>query len=303
MGAGDEWGREPHRVLRVRPGFSLAGFDADATPGWAAGKGAGKRRMKRRGEVLAELQEKLFAHGRTGGDRSVLLVLQGMDTAGKGGIVRHVVGMVDPQGVALTSFGVPSEEEARHHFLWRVRKALPRPGLIGVFDRSHYEDVLVPRVRGLVDPEVWQGRYEEITEFEDEVVAGGTAVIKVLLVVSPGEQAERLRRRLRRPDKHWKYDPGDIDARHLWPSYEGAYEDLLERTSTDAAPWFAVPADHKWYARLAVTELLVHTLEGLRLDWPVVDLDVDGELARLEATVPVTTTPVATTPVTTTSGD
>src|SRR5699024_2243454 len=142
----------------------------------------------------------LFAHGRTGGDRSVLLVLQGMDTAGKGGIVRHVLGMVDPQGVALRSFGVPTAEEARHHYLWRIRRALPRPGYIGVFDRSHYEDVLVVRVEELVPPEAWERRYDEINAFEAKAVAAGTTVVKVMLAVSPEEQTERLRERLVRPD-------------------------------------------------------------------------------------------------------
>jgi PPK2 family polyphosphate:nucleotide phosphotransferase len=278
------WHRPAHEALRAGPGFELAAFDARSTPGWAGSKDAGKEYMAQRGEVLSELQEKLYAHGRTGGDRSVLLILQGMDTAGKGGVVRHVLGMVDPQGVVLTAFGVPTPEESAQHYLWRIRRALPRPGAIGVFDRSHYADVLVVRVEELVPESEWSGRYEEIRAFEEEVAASGTVVVKVLLAVSFDEQANRLRRRLERPDKHWKYDPSDIQARERWPLYQQAYQDVLDRTSTDAAPWYVVPADRKWFARLAVAELLIEALEGLDLEWPRVDLDVDREIARLEAT-------------------
>ena len=282
--ATDAWREPPGTVLRAGPGFDLSAVDPGATPGWAHGRKAGERRTAERGEVLSGLEERLFAHGRTGGTRSVLLVLQGMDTAGKGGIVRHVLGMVDPQGVALRSFAAPTPEEAAHPFLWRIRRALPAPGRIGVFDRSHYEDVLVARVEGLVPEEVWRGRFAEITAFEEELVAAGTVVRKVFLVVSREEQAARLRRRIERPDKHWKYDPADIDARARWPRYAEAYADVLARTSTPEAPWCVVPADHRWYARLAVTELLVDALGSLELGWPVVDLDVEAELARLAAT-------------------
>lgn len=284
------WNRRPHELLRAGPdGPRLTGPDAldrSSTPGWEHGKDAGKDWTTERGEHLSELQERLYAHGRTGGDRSVLLVLQGMDTAGKGGIVRHVLGMVDPQGVALRSFGVPTPEEAAQHYLWRIRRALPRPGAIGVFDRSHYEDVLVVRVEGLVPPDEWERRYEEINAFEAEVAASGTSIVKVALAISPQEQAERLRERLERPDKHWKYNPGDIDARERWWDYQEAYQAVLDRTSTDVAPWYVVPADRKWYARLAVTELLVRALDELDLGWPAADVDVAAELARLDASHP-----------------
>ncbi|EYR62709.1 polyphosphate kinase, partial [Actinotalea ferrariae CF5-4] len=266
------------------PGLDLATVDRRGTPGFAGGKAEGAAAMAARGAALSELQEKLYAHGRTGGDRSVLLVLQGMDTAGKGGVVRHVLGMVDPQGVALRAFGPPTPQEATQHYLERIRAALPAPGRIGVFDRSHYEDVLVVRVEGLVPPEEWERRYAEIVAFEEEVAARGTTIVKVVLAVSYEEQAARLRERLERPEKHWKYNPGDIDARLRWDDYQEAYQAVLDRTSTDAAPWYVVPADRKWFARLAVTELLVDALDGLGLDWPRVDLDVPGELARLDAT-------------------
>lgn len=277
------WRTPAHEALRAGNGFDLAGLDRSSTPGWPGDRDDAEEHIAVRGERLSELQELLFAHGRTDGTRSVLLVLQGLDTAGKGGIVRHVLGAVDPQGVALRSFGVPTPEERAHHYLWRIHGALPRPGYIGVFDRSHYEDVLVVRVDELVPPDVWGARYDEINAFEAEVAAAGTVLVKVLLAISPDEQAGRLRERLERPDKHWKYNPGDLDVRAKWPAYDEAYQAVLDRTSTDVAPWYVVPADRKWYARLAVTELLVHALEGLDLTWPAADFDVATELARLEA--------------------
>jgi len=279
----DRWHTPAHEALRVRPDVDLAGFDHASTPGWDGDRESGEERLAERGQQLSALQEKLYAQGRTGGTRSVLLVLQGLDTAGKGGIVRHVIGMVDPQGVALRSFGVPTPQEREHHYLWRIRKALPRPGYLGVFDRSHYEDVLVVRVEELVPPEVWGARYDEINAFEAEVAAAGTTIVKVALMVSPAEQALRLRERLERPDKHWKYNPGDLDVRTKRPAYEEAYRAVLDRTATDVAPWYLVPADRKWFARLAVTELLTHALEGLDLRWPPADFDVAAELARLDA--------------------
>ena len=282
----NRWSAPAHEVLRATSGFDLAGLDRRATPGWRDGKKAAVARLNNRMARMSELQERLFAHGRSDGTRSVLLVLQGMDTAGKGGIVRHVIGAVDPQGVLLRSFGVPTHEELSHHYLWRIRNALPRPGYIGVFDRSHYEDVLVVRVAELVPPDVWEPRYDEINAFEAEVTAAGTTVVKVLLAVSAREKAARLRERLERPDKHWKYNPGDIDAREQWDAYTGAYQAVLDRTSTDVAPWYVVPADRKWYARLAVSELLTRALKDLGLSWPLADFDVPTELARLAASQP-----------------
>ncbi|GIG38881.1 PPK2 family polyphosphate kinase [Cellulomonas phragmiteti] len=271
-------------LLRVRPGFRLADVDPGATPGFDGSRSDGEQALAAVGGELSDLQERLFAHGRTGGQRSVLLVLQGLDTAGKGGIVRHVLGLVDPQGVALRSFGVPSAEERRHHYLWRVRRALPRGGSIGVFDRSHYEDVLVVRVDELVAPEVWQKRFDEINRFEAQVAAAGTTIVKVALWVSRQEQYQRLRERLERPDKHWKYSPSDVDVRARRPAYEAAYQEVLDRTSTEVAPWHVVPADSKWYARLAVSALLHRALVDLDLGWPEPGYDVAAELARLEAT-------------------
>ncbi|MEE6273093.1 PPK2 family polyphosphate kinase [Georgenia sp. MJ206] len=279
------WTAQPTEILRPGPGFELATTDRRATPGWDAGKKDAKAFMAERGQLLSELQERLYAHGRTGGDRSVLLVIQGLDTAGKGGIVRHVIGMVDPQGVALRAFGVPTAEERRHHYLWRVRRELPRPGYIGVFDRSHYEDVLVARVDELVPESVWSQRYAEINRFEEKVVAAGTTVIKVALMPSYDEQGLRLMERLDRPDKHWKYNPSDVDTRTRWDDYQAAYADVLARTSTPDAPWHVIPADRKWYARLAVTELLTRALLELDLGWPSATFDVAHERERLAATM------------------
>ena len=270
--------------LRVREGFDLASFHRGSRPGLKGGSSAAEDLLADQGEVLDELQEELYAHGRAGGTRSVLLVLQGLDTAGKGGIVRHVVGLVDPQGVSIRSFGVPTEEEREHDFLWRIRRALPEPGRIGVFDRSHYEDVLVARVDALVPPEVWEARYDLINEFESEVVAAGTVVVKAALMVSYEEQGERLAERLERPDKHWKYNPSDIDTRLRWDDYQEAYQAVFDRTSTEHAPWYVIPADDKDYARLAVSQLLVEALESLELDWPEADFAAATEKARLEAT-------------------
>lgn len=275
------WTTPAREALRA-DGLDLSGYDHRATPGWVGSRKDAEKLLAERGEQLSELQEKLHAHGRTGGRRSVLLVLQGMDTAGKGGIVRHVIGMVDPQGVQLKSFGKPTPEELSHHYLWRIRNALPTPGKIGVFDRSQYEDVLVVRVNELVPQDVWEPRYEEINEFERELVGAGTVVVKVALLISKDEQKARLRERLDRPDKYWKYNPGDVDERLRWEAYQEAYQAVFERTSTELAPWHAVPADNKWFARLAVAELLLGALESLELDWPEADFDVAAEIERLE---------------------
>ncbi len=285
MAPKNRWHRHPAEVLRADESFSLTDLDHRATPGWKGSKAQGKAFGAARGDLLSELQERLYAHGRTGGDRSVLLVVQGMDTSGKGGVVRNVMGMVDPQGVALRAFGRPSEEELGHHFLWRVRKALPTGGQIGVFDRSHYEDVLVARVDNLVEPEVWQKRYEEINKFEREIADSGTTIIKVALMISRREQGLRLMERLHRVDKHWKFDPSDVDARKQWEDYQQAYADVFARTSTEVAPWYVVPADRKWYARLAVTELLTAALIDLGLSWPTPRWKVETQMRHLAKTM------------------
>ncbi|WP_431967015.1 polyphosphate kinase 2 family protein [Nocardia sp. bgisy134] len=263
-------------------GLRIAELATSSTPGFTGDKKNAQKLLMQRGEALSVLQEKLYANGRSGDKRSVLLVLQGMDTAGKGGIVRHVIGSVDPQGVDHAAFGVPTDEERRHHYLWRIRNALPRGGQIGVFDRSHYEDVLVVRVHELVPREEWEPRYDEINQFERELIGQGITLVKVAMFVSLDEQKKRLCQRLERQDKYWKFNPSDIDERAYWPAYHEAYQAMLDRTSTADAPWYVLPADHKWYARLAVTELLIDALEKLELDWPAANFDIAEQLRRLE---------------------
>jgi PPK2 family polyphosphate:nucleotide phosphotransferase len=263
-------------------GDKVANIDTSATPGFKGKKSDAAELQPERNERFAQLQEMLYAGSRGADDnRSLLLVLQGMDTAGKGGITKHVVGAANPQGIRYTGFGVPTEEERKHNYLWRIRRALPPAGHIGVFDRSHYEDVLVVRVHNIVPPEVWSKRYDEINQFEKKLVDDGTTIIKAAMFVSLDEQKARLSERLERPDKYWKYNPADVDERLLWPSYQEAYQAMLERTSTDYAPWHVVPCDRKWYSRLAILELLIEALEGLNLSWPPADFDVKAEKKRL----------------------
>jgi PPK2 family polyphosphate:nucleotide phosphotransferase len=268
--------------LMFRAGDKVADIDASATPGFKGAKADAVKLLDERMTRLAELQEMLYANYKAADEtRSVLLVLQGMDAAGKGGIVKHVVGSVNPMGVRYTAFGVPTEEERKHHYLWRIRRALPPAGHIGVFDRSHYEDVLIVRVHNLVPPEVWGKRYDEINRFEKKLVDGGVAIIKLAMFVSPDEQKKQLLERLEDPTKYWKYNPGDIDERKMWPKYQEAYQAVLDRTSTDYAPWYVVPCDRRWYSRLAATELLINTLDGFKLSWPPADFDVEAEKKRL----------------------
>jgi len=272
--------------LRLPDGpIDLADFPTDAKPGFDGKKSEGKATLYALGDELADLQERLWAEGRAAGSRRrVLLVLQGMDTSGKGGTLRHTVGLVDPQGVRITSFKAPSEEELAHDFLWRIRRAVPAPGYIGVFDRSHYEDVLIARVNELAGPEEIDRRYDAINEFERELVEDGTVVLKCMLHVSKEEQRARLLARLDNPDKHWKYEPGDIDSRLRWDDYQAAYALALARTNTEHAPWYVVPSDRKWFRNLAVGQLLLGALRDLDPQWPEADFDVDAERARLLAT-------------------
>ncbi len=278
------WTAHPAATLRAGAGFRLDDVDAGATPGFLGDKTAGKRELHARRDLLGDLQERLFAESRVGeAEDGVLLVLQAMDTAGKGGIIRHVVGGVDPQGVELAAFKAPTPEERAHDFLWRIEKRLPEPGFIGVFDRSHYEDVLIGRVHEFAGADEIERRYDAIVDFERRVTDSGIRLIKVMLHISPAEQKKRLMERLERPDKHWKYNPGDVDERMLWPEYMKAYQIAIERTSTEDAPWYVVPADHKWYARLAVQELLITALEDIDPQWPTADFDVEAEKQRLAA--------------------
>lgn len=284
MGLEKFWNEDPSELLRVRQDFRLDEVDPRGTPGFEGDKAAAEKSLAEGAEILAGLQEQLFAGSRMGGDpRRILLVLQAMDTAGKGGIVRHVMGAVDPQGVQFASFKKPTEEELAHDFLWRIEKELPEAGMLGVFDRSHYEDVLIGRVRELAPPEEIERRYGAINDFEAELAGSGITIIKVMLHISMDEQKERLMDRLERPDKHWKFNPGDIDERMLAPMYREAYQVAFDRTTTTHAPWYVVPADRKWYARLAVQHLLIEALESMNLAWPLADFDIEEQKARLAA--------------------
>ncbi|MEA5638196.1 PPK2 family polyphosphate kinase [Cutibacterium granulosum] len=262
---------------------NLAAIDTGATPKAPGDKETTKDAAAQMGEQLSALQERLFARGRVNADsaRRVLVILQGMDTAGKGGVVRHTFGLLDPQGVQLAAFKAPTKEELSHDFLWRIRRELPDAGMIGVFDRSHYEDVLVARVDKLVEPEVWRRRYDRINRFEAELAASGTVIVKFFLHISPKVQQERLVARLDDPEKHWKFDPSDIAARAKWGDYQQAYTDVLERCNPDIAPWYVIPADHKWYRNWAVAQILLETLRSMNITWPAVDFDVDEQRHKL----------------------
>ncbi|MEU0196309.1 PPK2 family polyphosphate kinase [Streptomyces afghaniensis] len=273
---GDERGTSLRERLRLPGGepVGLARHDAAATLGGPDGKAAGKAATARIGEQLAGLQERLWAASTAGDRRRVLLILQGMDTSGKGGTVKHVIGLLNPAGCRITAFKAPTAEERAHSFLWRVKKALPLPGELGIFDRSHYEDVLVARVRDLAPRAVIESRYERINRFERSLADEGVTLVKCFLHISYDEQRRRLLRRLDKPEKRWKFAPSDIDDRALWPAYQDAYERALERCGTSYAPWYLVPADHKWYRNWAVSTLLLEHLRELDPRYPEADFDV-----------------------------
>ena len=277
--------------LRLPAGpVDLTAIDSGATPGFDGNKKAGQAALLALGDDLSDLQERLYAEGAAdvGHGRAVLLVLQGMDTSGKGGTLRHTVGLVDPQGIRISSFKKPTAEELEHDFLWRIRKALPTKGVIGVFDRSHYEDVLIVRVHELVPKDEIEQRYDAINAFEAEVAGAGITIVKCMLHISAVTQKERLQARLDDPTKHWKFNPSDIDERAHWPGYRDAYQIALERTNTEVAPWYVVPSDHKWYRNLAIGNLLHETLTNMNPQWPAADFDVEEQKRRLVNEVPIT---------------
>jgi PPK2 family polyphosphate:nucleotide phosphotransferase len=279
------------RVLRVGSDVDLSAIDPSGTPGLPDHKLVRKdpkmwarADLTELGERLAVQQEMLFANAKANPEdrQRVLLVLQAMDCGGKDGTVKKVAGTMNPQGLRIVAFGPPTDREQEHDFLWRIRRAVPGPGLVGVFNRSHYEDVLVARVRNLVPPKVWRPRYELINEFEQELVSSGVALVKVMLHISFEEQRRRLLARLDDPTKHWKYSTEDVDNRAFWPAYQEAYHDALARCSTDHAPWYVVPADRKWYRDWAVAHLMLKVFTRLDLRYPPATFDVARERARLE---------------------
>jgi PPK2 family polyphosphate:nucleotide phosphotransferase len=277
------------RVRRLLAAGDLSRVDPGATPGLPRLAADGhkqwsRNQVQRLGVLLAERQNCLYARAKAGVDRRrVLLVLQALDCGGKDGTIRSVVGVLDPLGVQQRAFGPPTEEERAQHYLWRIARDLPPAGFIGVFNRSHYEDVLVVRVRGLIPEKVWQRRYDEINAFEHALATDGVTIVKVMLHISYAEQGERLLARLEDPTKRWKFNPADLDDRQRWDEYQKAYSDVLTRCSTTAAPWYVVPADRKWYRNWAVANLLLAHLADLDLSYPAVDLPTDELRARLKA--------------------
>ncbi len=261
-------------LLRVQPGTipDLTAIDPASTPGFEGGKTEARARLKELRDELEEFQMRLWAEAK----QALLIVLQARDAGGKDGLIRKVGGAFDPQGVRVTSFGVPTEVELRHDYLWRVHAATPGKGYIGIFNRSHYEDVLVVRVNELVPEAVWRERYGQINAFEDVLAASGTRIVKLYLHISRDEQKRRFEKRLEQPEKHWKWSSGDLDARAKWDDFQAAYTDALARCSTDVAPWFVIPADHKWYRDLAAAEILVETARHMNPHWPRPDEDLSS---------------------------
>lgn len=267
--------------LAVRPGTSVDLRDRDpaSTPGAPGDRAATKAAFTEQHAHLGALQDRLWAERR----RSLLIVLQGMDTSGKGGTIRHVFGGFNPSGTRVAAFGTPTEAELEHDFIWRVHAQTPHAGEVVIFDRSHYEDVLVVRVHTLVPKQVWQERYEHINNFESLLAHGGTTVVKFLLHISPEEQAARLQARRDDPAKRWKFRSSDLIDRKNWDAYQSAFSDMLERTSTSSAPWFVIPANHKWYRNWAVTQCLIKTLSAMDPKFPKASPDGLGKGTRIES--------------------
>jgi len=259
---------------RVKPGdqIDLSQWDPNDTGAFIGGKKEAKEALDTLNDRLEELQELLYAENK----HKLLVVLQAMDSGGKDGTIRHVFEGVNPQGVKVASFKVPTKEELAHDYLWRAHKVTPGKGEIVIFNRSHYEDVLVVRVHSLVPHEVWGRRYEHINQFEHMLADEGTTILKFFLHIDLQEQKERLQARLDNPQKQWKFSLGDLDERKLWPEYTRAYQDVLSKTSTEWAPWFIVPSNHKWYRNYVIASILVDTLEGLDMNYPQPEEDLSG---------------------------
>ncbi|MEZ4707500.1 MAG: polyphosphate kinase 2 family protein [Caldilineaceae bacterium] len=260
-------------TYRVKPGakINLNKWDSDGGEAAEIGKKAGTKEMLKLNDRLEELQELLYAENK----QKVLIVLQAMDTGGKDGAIRHVFDGVNPQGVRVASFKVPTPEEMAHDYLWRVHKQTPGRGEIVIFNRSHYEDVLVVRVHELVPKEVWSRRYEQINNFERLLAEEGTTILKFYLHISPDEQKERLQARLDEPHKNWKFSTGDLAERKRWDEYMQAYEDMLRKTSTEWAPWYIIPANRKWLRNLLMSQIIVDTLAGLDMQYPAPEEGLD----------------------------
>lgn len=265
-------GRALAQRLLVKPATNLDLESIDSADTLGHDKQAGAVTLAATTDRLGEAQERLWA-SKAG---AVLIVLQGIDTSGKGGTIRHVMGAFDPQGCRVASFGVPSPEELAHDYLWRIHRHTPARGMIAIFDRSHYEDVLVVRVHGLVPQDVWRSRYDQIVAFERHLAENGTTILKFFLHISRDEQRKRLQARIDEPDKRWKFRRGDLDERRLWDEYRAAFTEALTRCSTDFAPWYVIPADRKWFRDLAVAEIVAHTFDRMKLEYPQGEVGIES---------------------------
>lgn len=271
------------KTYRIKPrsGLDLTDHDPDHTGAYkknSASKEDARRATEKSIERLRELQERLYATA----SRALLVVLQGMDTSGKDGTIKSVMSGVNPQGCRVVSFKAPTPEELTHDFLWRVHRAVPPKGHIGIFNRSHYEDVLITRVHGLVSKQTVKRRFEQIREFEELLHESGTTIVKFFLHISKDEQKERLLARVHDPAKRWKWNSGDLEERQFWDDYQHAFEDVIAATSTDAAPWYVVPANRKWYRNLVIAETVVETLEAMKLKRPPEPEGVDWDTLKID---------------------
>lgn len=250
----------------------LSRFDPDDVGPFnpdASGKAEARALLKTQKKTLAELQNLLYADS----SRSLLIVLQALDAGGKDSTIRKVMSGINPQGVQVTSFKAPTQEELAHDFLWRIHKATPKLGMIGVFNRSHYEDILAVRVKNLAPKKVWSKRYEAVNSFEETLNNAGTAIIKIYLNISRDEQKERFEDRLNEPDKHWKFNPGDLEDRERWEDYQKAFEDIFNKCSTKRAPWYIIPANRKWYRNVLVAGIIIKAIKSMKLNYPSIDYD------------------------------
>jgi len=273
--------KQVRELLRARPSdgrFRMADIDPASTPGLKSQKRA-KADLKLHRAKLFDLQERLFAEKK----HSLLIVLQGMDGSGKDGTITHVIGNLNPQGVTISAFKAPTPEEKRHGFLWRIRKRLPEPGMVAIFNRSQYEDVLISRVHSLAPPPVIERRYGLINRFERDLNRTGTKIVKFCLDISYAEQRDRFLDRLKDPDKRWKFSEHDIDERAYWDDYQSAYGIAISRCSTEWAPWYVIPADDKDYRNWAVAQILVETFEEMNPQYPRPKLDIKRLEKRLKA--------------------
>jgi PPK2 family polyphosphate:nucleotide phosphotransferase len=259
-------------LVKPKEKIKLSDWDPQDTSEFQGNKEQGRLATEQLNKRLEELQEVLFAEHK----HKVLILLQAMDTGGKDGAIRHVFEGVNPQGTRVANFKEPTAEELEHDFLWRVHKQVPGKGELVIFNRSHYEDVLIVRVHELIPPEIWKQRYDQINDFEQMLAETGTTILKFYLHIDKDEQKKRLQARLDNPNKHWKFRSGDLEERKLWDQYMQAYEDVLNKTSTEAAPWYIIPANHKWYRDFVISKVLVDTLEGLNLKFPEPEENLAG---------------------------